>query len=59
MSEAKGCRDCRIATDLLIASCVLKDPELTDAILEYLIKHAEKAGHKPEEGWVLIGGRRT
>ena len=59
MSEAKGCRDCRIATDLLIASYMLKDPELTDAVLKYLFKHAAEAGHKPEEGWVLVGGRRT
>ena len=59
MTESKGCRNCRIATDLLIASYTLQDPELSDAILKYLIEHAAEAGHKPEEGWVLIGRRRT
>ena len=58
MKETKGYRDCSIATDLLIASYMLNDPKLSDAVLEYLIKHAAEAGHKPEEGWVLIGGRR-
>ena len=54
MSEAKGCRDCRIATDLLIASYKLKDPELTNAVLKYLFKHAAEADHKPEDGWTLV-----
>ena len=58
MSEAKGCRTCRLVTDLLLASYTLEDQDLQDAILEYLYKHAAEAGHKPEEGWVLVGERR-
>ena len=59
MSESEGCRACRLATDLLLASYTLEDPELSDAVLRYLVKHAAKAGHKPSEGWVPVGGRRT
>ena len=58
MSESEGCRICRLTTDLLLASYTLEDPELSDAILKYLVKHAAEAGHKPEEGWVLVGERR-
>ena len=59
MSESEGCRTCRLATDLLLASYTLEDPELTDAILKFLFEHAAEAGHKPSEGWVLVGRRRT
>jgi len=54
--EVKGCQTCRRATDLLLASYELKDPELSNAILRFLVKHAATAGHKESEGWVL--GRR-
>lgn len=54
MGETKGCKVCRLATDLLLASYTLKDPELSDAVLKYLVKHAREARHKPSEGWVLI-----
>ena len=57
--QGEGCRECRLGTDLLIASYTLKDPELSDAILRFLIKHAAEAGHKLSEGWVLVGRRRT
>lgn len=59
MSENKGCRECRLATDILLASYTLKDPELTDAILKFLFEHAAEAGHKPSEGWQLIGRWRA
>ena len=59
MKKSKRCRTCRLATDLLLASYTLEDPELTDAVLKYLFKHAAEAGYKPEEGWVLVGGRGT
>lgn len=52
-----GCQKCRLATDLLLASYTLADPELSDAILRYLFKHAREANHKLEEGWVLVASK--
>ena len=51
---SKGCRTCRLATDLLVASYTLKDAELSDAVLKFIVKHAAEANHKLEDGWTLV-----
>jgi len=58
MSETEGCRICRVVTDVLLASYELKDTRIQNAVLRFLVKHAAEAGHKPSEGWVLVGGRK-
>lgn len=54
MSEKnEGCKICRLGTDLLIASYEV-DPELSNDIVRLLHKHASRAGHKTNEGWVTL-----